>query len=74
MRVNRGELYQWDELLGWAKKPNVTRTNLTEEFKAVEKVNAMGIRGPDYTFLKGPNVYRILILGDSYAEGYTVDS
>jgi len=73
MRVNHRNFYQWDELLGWAKKPNATRTNLTEEFRAVEAVNSMGIRGPDYSFAKAANEYRILVLGDSYAEGYTVD-
>jgi lysophospholipase L1-like esterase len=35
--------------------------------------NSQGIRGPEYSFAKSADEYRIVILGDSFAEGYTVE-
>lgn len=72
MRVNHRDFYQFDPVLGWNKKVKQERVNKTEEFYAVERTNGKGIRGPDYEYTKSRNEYRILILGDSFAEGYTV--
>lgn len=36
-------------------------------------MNSTGIRGPEYAYEKGAHEYRIVILGDSFAEGYTVE-
>jgi lysophospholipase L1-like esterase len=36
-------------------------------------MNSKGIRGPEYTYEKPPQEFRIVVLGDSYAEGYTVE-
>ncbi|MDQ7782809.1 MAG: SGNH/GDSL hydrolase family protein [Desulfomonilaceae bacterium] len=73
MRLDHRGFYTYDPLLGWKMKPNTRRINVTEEFRAIEETNSKGIRGGEYSYEKGPNEYRILILGDSFAEGYTVD-
>ncbi len=73
MRLDHRGFYTYDPLLGWKMKPLTRRVNVTEDFKATEVTNSQGIRGPEYSYEKGSNEYRILILGDSFSEGYTVD-
>lgn len=73
MRLDHRGFYTYDPLLGWKMKPNARRVNVTEEFRATEVTNSKGIRGGEYSYEKRPNEYRLLILGDSFAEGYTVD-
>jgi hypothetical protein len=73
VRVDHRGFYEHDPLLGWKKKPNARRVNVTEEFQAVESTNSQGIRGSEYSCEKDPNEYRLIVLGDSYSEGYTVD-
>src|SRR5262249_28108666 len=64
---------QFDALLGWRKKPGVTDTLVTSEYRIVEATNSRGLRGPEYSIEKPKGTRRILLLGDSFAEGYTVD-
>lgn len=64
---------RYDPLLGWAKIPNATGKHWTDEFSVTERMNSRGIRGPEYSYAKDPEKTRILILGDSFAEGYTVE-
>jgi hypothetical protein len=72
LRVNHRDFYEYDPQLGWKKKANATRVNVTEEFRAAESTNSKGIRGGEYAYTKHPAEYRLLILGDSFAEGYSV--
>lgn len=64
---------EYDPLLGWRKIPNFHGTHVQDEYTIVERFNAKGLRGPDYPYRKPAGEYRILILGDSFAEGYTVE-
>lgn len=64
---------QYDPLLGWKKKPNAKVKHVTGEYNITEYFNSKGLRGPEYSYNKNNNEYRILILGDSFAEGYTVE-
>jgi lysophospholipase L1-like esterase len=64
---------QHDPLFGWSKKPNSTVRNVTREYETTERLNSKGLRGPEYPYDKAEDEYRILILGDSFAEGYTVE-
>ena len=66
-------LIEYDPYLGWRKIPNTIGTFATDEYQTTEKINSKGIRGPEYGYTKHPNEFRILVLGDSFAEGYTVD-
>lgn len=70
---NHHQLYcEYDPLLGWRKIPNITGEHHTPEYRILEQINSMGIRGPEYSLKKDSGEYRILVLGDSFAEGYTV--
>ena len=64
---------EYDPLLGWKKIPNVSGLRITPEYSITESINSKGIRGPEYPYEKPNNEYRILILGDSFAEGYMVE-
>ena len=51
---------------------------LTEEqaihnLKSKQKINAFGLRDQEYPSLKSPNCKRVLVLGDSFAQGAGVD-
>ncbi|MFQ5644126.1 MAG: GDSL-type esterase/lipase family protein [Thiogranum sp.] len=63
---------QYDELLGWSKIPGKNGNHVTSEYSIWEKINSRGIRGPEYPYEKPEGEYRILVLGDSYTEGYSV--
>src|SRR4030042_6611591 len=64
---------EFDSTLGWKKKANFIGTHSTLEYTVTEQSNSKGIRGPEYSYAKKPGEFRILILGDSFAEGYSVD-
>ena len=66
-------LTEYDPLLGWRKIPNATGTLAGREYEITEVINSRGIRGPEYPVEKPAGEHRILALGDSFAEGYTVE-
>jgi len=59
--------------LGWDKPPHGEARVRRAEFDILIQINARGLRGPDYDYAKPAGVRRVLILGDSFAEGYYVD-
>jgi hypothetical protein len=68
------KFYEYDSVLGWKKIPNLDTTRVTGiRPPVIYKINSKSIRGPEYSFDKAENEYRILILGDSFAEGYMVE-
>jgi len=70
---NHHQLYcEYDSLLGWRKIPNSRGHHKTPEYEVLENINSQGIRGPEYQLQKDSGEYRIVVLGDSFAEGYTV--
>ena len=64
---------EYDPLLGWRHKPNTTGRFVTSEGSAVLNFNHQGLRGEELPYKKDPGVFRILVLGDSFVEGYTVN-
>jgi lysophospholipase L1-like esterase len=64
---------EYDSLLGWRKIPNITGKHVTSEYSISEHMNSKGIRGPEYSYERRNHEYKILVLGDSFAEGYTVE-
>lgn len=64
---------EFDPLLGWRKIPGFHGTHVQSEYTIIERFNSKGLRGPEYPYEKPKGEYRILILGDSFAEGYTVE-
>ena len=71
--IDLSDYMTYDSLLGWKHKPNSESTLATSEFQTRIKINSNGVRGPEVSYAKAENERRILILGDSFAEGYTVD-
>ena len=63
---------QYDPLLGWRNKPGVSIELVTPEYRTILHRNASGLRGSDRQYSKPQNVSRIIVLGDSFVDGYTV--
>jgi hypothetical protein len=64
---------EYDELIGWRHIPNQTALFYQSEHQTTLSYNSQGIRGPEYSFEKPEDEFRIAVLGDSFAEGYTVE-
>ncbi len=62
---------EYDELLGWRKIPNGVGRLVTPEYDVLETFNSKGLRGPERDYDKRSTT-RVVVLGDSFAEGYTV--
>lgn len=63
---------EYDSLLGWHKRPAAVESRHTSEYTVEVRTNSAGLRGPEYASEGGPGTVRILLLGDSFTEGYTV--
>jgi hypothetical protein len=61
-----------DTLLGWVKPASTVGHRSDEEYELEEAINSRRLRGPEYPREKPPGESRVLLLGDSFAEAYTV--
>jgi hypothetical protein len=68
----RDPLLRFDPRLGWSKPPRAEAVLQRAEYRQVLRINAQGLRGPERPYAKAPGLRRVLLLGDSFAEGYTV--
>lgn len=59
--------------LGWDKPPGGWQLLRRSEFEVEVRINARGLRGPDREYEKPRGTRRVLLLGDSFAEGYYAD-
>jgi len=66
--------WQDDARFGWFHAPGAEGYyfNPPGEYHAYARVNSAGLIDQDYTLKKPEGVYRILVLGDSFAEGLRV--
>ncbi len=64
---------EYDALLGWRKKKNAAATYHRREYTVEVRTNSQGLRDPERSVEPPPGVFRVLALGDSFVEGYTVD-
>lgn len=65
-------LVEYHPLYGWQKTPYAKATHRNGEYTVVESYNSKGLRGPEYSYQKQAHETRILVLGDSHAEGHSV--
>jgi len=65
-RVGTNRVFLPDAELGWRHRPGF-RGYLNDQWV---EINARGLRGPERAYEKGPNEFRILLLGDSIAFGF----
>lgn len=62
-----------DSLRGWRNAVGVQAMYATPEYSVLLAYNDRGIRGPEIPYEKPDDTYRVLILGDSFVDGYTVE-
>jgi hypothetical protein len=67
-----GRFTQYDPVLGWKHKENYSGEMMTAEYRIKLEFNAHGVRGADRAYAKPANVSRIVVIGDSCVDGYTV--
>ncbi|PYQ17417.1 MAG: hypothetical protein DMF80_00690 [Acidobacteria bacterium] len=65
-------LSRYHDVLGWEKTPGAEQTVRRPEFQITLKFNSKGLRGPERDYARPRGTHRVLLLGDSFAEGYYV--
>jgi GDSL-like lipase/acylhydrolase family protein len=63
---------EYDPLLGWHKRPHSSVTYHRREYSVEVAINHLGLRDRERDYAAPAGVCRILALGDSFVEGYTV--
>lgn len=63
---------EYDSVRGWRNIPNAHRRYVTPEFTVEMDYNAHAYRGPLIPYEKPAGTRRVLLLGDSYLEAYSV--
>lgn len=66
------KLMDYDPLLGWRHRRNTSAEIITNEYRTMVHYNTLGVRGRDRPYRKPQNISRIVVLGDSFVDGYTV--
>ncbi len=70
----RRTMNQFDATLGWTKVPSTSLRRHTGEFDVTLTTNSRGLREDESVgYEKPPGITRILMVGDSFTLGYTVD-
>ena len=73
-RNNHHQIFtEFDPVLGWHKKASFRGYHVTDEYSVMERMNAHGLRGHELPLAKPAGQRRVLLLGDSFVEGYAVD-
>lgn len=70
--IHLEKFVEYDPALGWRHKRNFSSEFVNDETHATLQFNADGWRGPLRSFSKPPAVTRILVLGGSFVDGYSV--
>ena len=73
LRTHNNVFIEHDPWLGWKLRRGLSVVRKERLYTAQETINAVGFRTRSLTFDKPPGVKRILFLGDSHTEGYTVN-
>jgi SGNH hydrolase-like domain, acetyltransferase AlgX len=67
----RAAYTQFDPLLGWSKRPGARVVYRRPEYTTEVAINSHGLRDPERGY-DAHGAWRILALGDSFVEGYSV--
>lgn len=68
---SRPPFYRYDVEIGTSLRPNTEGWMESEDLIKI-RINSNGLRGPDVPINKPPGVFRVAVLGDSYAAGFQV--
>jgi hypothetical protein len=71
-RRERVAYTQFDPVLGWRQRPNSRVRYERGEYSTEVVINSLGMRDRERTLTPSPGTFRVLALGDSFVEGYTV--
>ena len=71
--ATRGHYPHKDPILHHSLKPSATMKRVQREFQVVYRINSRGLRDEEMRFPKPPEVFRILMLGDSFTFGVGAD-
>jgi hypothetical protein len=64
----------WAQYVGWARGPYLMRwAESRDGSRILLRYNSVGLRDVEHRYEKPPGVYRILVLGDSFAEAKEVE-
>jgi lysophospholipase L1-like esterase len=63
---------EYDPDRGWRNVPGAKGEFSTDEYDVFLEYNSHGIRGPERAYDKPSGTYRVVMLGDSFIEGYSV--
>ena len=63
---------EYDPLLGWRKRPGARVRYRRREYTADVAINSHGLRDVERDYPAPPGTLRVLALGDSFVEGYSV--
>jgi hypothetical protein len=63
---------EYDALLGWRKHAGARSYFRSSEYDVPLDINSLGLRDPERGYAAASGVSRLLVLGDSFAEGYGV--
>lgn len=70
----RRTMNKFDATLGWTKSPSTSLRRHTGEFDVTLQTNSRGLREPESVgYQKPAGTTRILLVGDSFTLGYTVE-
>ncbi|HEY8514244.1 MAG TPA: DUF5989 family protein [Candidatus Binatia bacterium] len=70
----RRTMNQFDSALGWTKTPSTSLRRHTSEFDVTLRTNSRGLREDESVGYEKPEgVQRVLLIGDSFTLGYTVE-
>ena len=61
-----------DPRLGWRKRPGARVAYRRREYTVDVAINGQGLRDKERRYGAAPGVFRVLALGDSFVEGYSV--
>jgi acetyltransferase AlgX (SGNH hydrolase-like protein) len=71
-RDEASQYMEHDPHRGWRHRPGARATYRRREYTTEIAINARGLRGADRDYTAPPGTLRVLALGDSFVEGYTV--
>ena len=70
--TRRPPVWGYDQALGWRHIAGASGRMVSPEFDVHVHINSDGLRDREYDVEKPPDVRRILVFGDSFAEGWGV--
>jgi hypothetical protein len=71
--TNAGHIFACDNTVGWIGKPNFQGVVEEAVFRQEITFNALGMHDTEHTLEKPADIYRILMLGDSFLHAIQVD-